>query len=221
MTRNYPGRLHIPVCIIPCARYSTANRLVFHSASRQPLLPHYQGPQPTHAHHRLSTQRQQSPPDSHSIRSTDSCYSGTFAPPSAKPYPLHLDTSLMNPGVSRAASTSASSTLVDHSIAGSGNGSRRSSDFARTMPGFRRDRSLQVQDRIRSMSATASSHSRSSLQDHTNPSISRVRAAPGQHGSSTTKMPILNARQTSLMVVRPSTRSHISSRLPIATWLFS
>ena len=126
MTRNYPGRLHIPVCIIPCARYSTANRLVFHSASRQPLLPHYQGPQPRHAHHRLSTQRQQSPPDSHSIRSTDSGYSGTSAPPSAKPHPLHLDTSLMNPGVSRAASTSASTTRVDHSIAGSGSGSRRS-----------------------------------------------------------------------------------------------
>ena len=93
----------------------------------------------------------------------------------------------MNPGVSRAASTSASTTLVDHSIAG--NGSRRSSDSARTMPGFRRDRSLQVQDRTRSMSATASSHARSSLQDHTNLSISRVRGAPGQHGSSTTKNP--------------------------------
>ena len=58
MTQNYPGRLHIPVCIIPCARYSATNRLVFHSASRQPLLPHYRGPHPTHAHHRLSTQRQ-------------------------------------------------------------------------------------------------------------------------------------------------------------------
>ena len=57
------------------------------------------------------------------------------------------------------------------------------------MPGFRRDRSLQVQVRARSMSATASSHARSSLQDHSNPSISRVRAAPGHHGSSTTKNP--------------------------------
>jgi hypothetical protein len=34
------------------------------------------------------------------------------------------------------------------------------------MPGFRRGRSLHVQDRTRSMSATASSHARSSLQDH-------------------------------------------------------
>ena len=57
------------------------------------------------------------------------------------------------------------------------------------MPGFRCDRSLQVQVRARSMSATASSHARSSLQDHTNPSISRVRAAPGRHGLSTTKTP--------------------------------
>ena len=57
------------------------------------------------------------------------------------------------------------------------------------MPGFRRDRSLQVQVRARSMSATASSHARSSLQDHTNLSISRVRGAPGHHGSSTTKNP--------------------------------
>ena len=100
------GRLHIlyALCIIPCAKYSTANRLVFHSASRQPLLPHYQSLQPAHAHHRLSTQRQQSSPD---IRSSDSGISGASAPPSAKSHPLQLDTTLMNPCVSRAASTPA------------------------------------------------------------------------------------------------------------------
>ena len=77
---------------------------MFHSASRQPLLPHYQSLQPAHAHHRLSTQRQQSSPD---IRSSDSGFSGASAPPSAKSHPLQLDTSLMNPCVSRAASTPA------------------------------------------------------------------------------------------------------------------
>ena len=115
----------------------------------------------------------------------------------------------MNPGVSRAASTSASTTLVDHSVAGSGNGSRRSSDSARTMPGFRRDRSLQVQDRTRSMSATASSHARSSLQDHANPSISRVRAAPGQHGSPTTK----NLYPQRSLLVYPALLSRVAEAL--------
>ena len=84
-------------------------------------------------------------------------------------------------------STSASTTLVDHSIAGSGSASRRPSESASSMPGFRRDRLLQVQDRTRSMSATASSHARSSLQDHTNLSSSRVRASAGQHMSSAGK----------------------------------
>ena len=113
-----------------CAKYSTTNRLVFRSASRPPFLPHYQGPQPTNAQHRISTQLPPSPPGSHSIRFADSGYSGVSAPPSAKSQPLQLDTSLMNPGISRAASTSASTTLVDHSIAGSGNASRRSSESA-------------------------------------------------------------------------------------------
>jgi hypothetical protein len=92
----------------------------------------------------------------------------------------------MNPALSRAASASASSTLVDPSIAGSGNGPRRSSDSVRTMPGFRRDRSLQVQDRTRSMSATASSHARSSLQDPPAPnsSIARVRSSLQDHNPS-------------------------------------
>lgn len=88
----------------------------------------------------------------------------------------------MNPAASRAGS--ASSTYVDPSTSGSGNGARRSSESARTMPGpFRRDRSLQVQDRTRSMSATASTHVRSSLQDQTIPSpasTSRLRPAPSQ-----------------------------------------
>jgi hypothetical protein len=34
--RNYPGRLHIPVCIIPCAQSSTANRLVPFSQQAAP-----------------------------------------------------------------------------------------------------------------------------------------------------------------------------------------
>ena len=64
-------------------------------------MPHYQDPQLTHAHHDLSTQRQQSPPDPHSVRYTSSGYSGASAPPSAKPHSLQLDTSLMSPGFFR------------------------------------------------------------------------------------------------------------------------
>ncbi|KAN0129886.1 hypothetical protein V8E53_012358 [Lactarius tabidus] len=156
-TRNYPGRLHIPVSIIPCAQSSTLRLIAsFLSASRQPHhQPHYQGPQPTHAHHRLSTQRQQSPPDSLSNRSTDSGYSSASAPPSTNTHTLQLDTAHMNPALS---SVSVSTTLVDPSIAGSGNGPRRSSGSVRTMHGFRRDCPLQVQNRTRSMSATRSSH---------------------------------------------------------------
>ncbi|KAH9000096.1 CNH-domain-containing protein [Lactarius akahatsu] len=160
------------------------------SSSKQPRQSYYQPPQPTLAHHRLSTQRQQSPPDSNSIRSTDSGYSGASVPTS-KPYSLQLDTALMNPAVSRAAS--ASSTHVDPSASGSANGNRRSSESARTMPGpFRRDRSLQVQDRTRSMSATASTHARSSHQDQTVPSpasTSRLRPAPSQLGQPSSPSP--------------------------------
>ena len=60
------------------------------------------------------------------------------------------------------------------------------------MPGFRRDRSLQVQDRTRSLSATASINARSSLQDQTitSPaSTSRVRAALSQQGQSSSPSP--------------------------------
>ncbi|KAN0129872.1 hypothetical protein V8E53_012344 [Lactarius tabidus] len=126
-------------------------------------------------------QRQQSPPDSYSNRSTDSGYSRASAPPSTSPHTLQLDSAHMNPAVSRASSVSVSTTLVDPSIAGSGNGPRRSSDSVRTMRGFRRDCSLQVQNRTRSMSATGSSHAhaRSSLQDPPAPnsSIARVRSS--------------------------------------------
>ncbi|KAF8268770.1 CNH domain-containing protein [Lactarius quietus] len=96
----------------------------------------------------------------------------------------------MNPASSRA--TSISSTYVDSSVAGSGNGPRRSSDSVRTMPVFRRDRSLQVQDRTRSLSATASTHVRSSLQDQTTPSpasTSRVRHTPSQLGQPSSQSP--------------------------------
>ena len=85
-------------------------------------------------------------------------------------------------------------TLVDHSITGSGSGSRRSSESARTMPGFRRDCSLQVQDRTHSMSTTASSHARSSPQDHTDPSISRVRVHLVNMGHQLPRRRILTAR---------------------------
>lgn len=122
-----------------------------------------------------------------SIHSTDSGYSSASASPSPKPHPLQLNTSLMNPGISRVASTSASTTLIDHSIPGSGSASQRSSKSTHTTPGFHCDRSLQVQDHTPHMSAAASSHAHSSLQDCTNLSSSRVRASPGQHMSSTGK----------------------------------
>ncbi|KAF8493205.1 CNH-domain-containing protein [Russula emetica] len=115
---------------------------------------HYQIPQPTPAHHRSS--QRQSPPDSHSIRSSDS---GSPYPPS-KPHPLQLDTAALMNQVGRTASASA---LPDSS------NSRRSSDSTRTMPApFRRDRS--TQDRSRSLSATPSTHVRSSFVDQTVPS---------------------------------------------------
>lgn len=69
----------------------------------------------------------------------------------------------MIPATSRAAS--ASSSYVDPSTSTSAGATRRSSESARTMPAFRRDRSLQVQDRTRSLSATGSAHVRSSTQD--------------------------------------------------------
>jgi hypothetical protein len=85
----------------------------------------------------------------------------------------------MNP---RAAS--ASSTFVDSSSS-----TRRSSESVRTMPAFRRDRSLQVQDRTRSMSATGSTV-RSPHQDHTILSTpSRVRPVPSQLGQPSSPSP--------------------------------
>jgi hypothetical protein len=68
---------------------------VSHSSSRQQQQ-HYQGPQSTPALHRLSTRRQ-SPPDSHTIHSTDS---GASAPLSTKPHPLRLNAGPMNPPIS-------------------------------------------------------------------------------------------------------------------------
>ena len=101
------------------------------------------------------------------------------------------------------------------------------------------------------MSAPASSHARSSLQDHTDPSIHvfaprllnmcnhlprpRILTArllcimpsflaspkPSVHAShSLTSLKTGSRTRTPLTGVRPSTRSHTSSRLPIASWLF-
>ena len=129
-----------------CAKYSTTNRLVFRSASRPPFLPHYQGPQPTNAQHRISTQLPPSPPGSHSIRFADSGYSGVSAPPSAKSQPLQLDTSLMNPGISRAASTR----FHDSCRSLYCRFRERLPTFfrvGRTIPGFHRNLSMQVQER--------------------------------------------------------------------------
>lgn len=135
-----------------------------HSASRLLHESNYQIPQPAPAHHRSS--QRQSPPDSHSIRSNDS---GSPYPPS-KPHPLQLDTAALTNQVGRTASVSA---YPDPS------NSRRSSDSTRTMPApFRRDRSMQ--DRSRSLSATPSTHVRSSLVDQTIPSpASTSRLRPG------------------------------------------
>jgi hypothetical protein len=65
------------------------------------------------------------------------------------------------------------------------------------MPGFRRDRSLQVQDQTRTMSATASSHAHPSLQDHhsSNSSAPRARPVSSQYTHSSYPRPsILTAR---------------------------
>ena len=138
----------------------------------------------------LIAQRQQSPPDSHTIRSTDSGYSGASAllPPSpstpARHFPFHHEPGRLPRGIYIGIHDSCRSLYRRFR--------ERFSLFsasARTMPGFRRDRSLQVQGRTWSMSATASSHTCSSLRDHTYPPISRVCAGPGQYGSSTTKTP--------------------------------
>ncbi|KAI0306077.1 CNH domain-containing protein [Multifurca ochricompacta] len=144
------------------------------SSSKQPHHSYYQNPQPTPAHHRLS--QRQSPPDSLSIRSTDSGYSGASAPPS-KPYSLQLDTALMSQA--NRSGSSSTTTYVDASAQGSS--TRRSSESSRTMPGpSRRDRSLQ--DRSRSLSANPSAHVRSSLADQTtapSPASTSSRARPG------------------------------------------
>ena len=137
----------------------------------QPHQSYYRGPEPTLAHHRLS--QRLSPQDNLSIRSADSGYSGTSAPPS-KPYPLQLDVALMNQA-GRAASSS--STNLDN-----GSSARRSSaDSSRTMPGpSRRDRSsLQQQDRSRSMSATTSAHMRPSFVDIPSPASTSSRVRSG------------------------------------------
>jgi hypothetical protein len=75
------------------------------------------------------------------------------------------------------------------------------------MPGFRRDRSLQAQDRTRSMSATASSHAhaRSSLQESPAPnsSIARVRSSLQDYN------PFSNASS-----LRPTPSRHVQSSPP-------
>jgi hypothetical protein len=122
-TQNCPGRLHIHVCIIPCAKLSTANRLIPFSQQATP---------PPASLSRSSTNTcpppsvyptTTIPPGSHSIRPTDSVYSGASARPSTMSHPLQLDTTHMNPAVARAASVS---DLADTSVSESRN--RRSSD---------------------------------------------------------------------------------------------
>lgn len=166
------------------------------AASKLPHGSRYQIPQPTPAHHR-SAQRQ-SPPDSRSIRSNDS---GSPYPPS-KPHPLQLDTGLVMNQVGRTASASA---YLDSSTV------RRSIDSARTMPGpFRRDRSLQ--DRSRSLSATPSTHVRSSLIDQSVPSpasTSRLRAHPTQ-GNGQTSSPTPYRRSP---IVYPALLSRVAEAL--------
>ncbi|KAI0272327.1 CNH domain-containing protein [Gloeopeniophorella convolvens] len=157
------------------------------SSSRQPHQSHYQTPQPIPAHHRLS--QRYSPPDALSIRSADSSHSAASSVPPPRPYPLQLDTALMNQA---ARASPASSTYVDSSAAS--NGTRRSSESSRTMPApFRRDRS--TQDRTRSMSAATTAHVRAALQhDQTIPSpastSSRVRASlPLPQGNGSAMVP--------------------------------
>jgi hypothetical protein len=152
-TQNCPGRLHIHVCIIPCAKLSTANRLIPFSQQATP---------PPASLSRSSTNTcpppsvyptTTIPPGSHSIRPTDSVYSGASARPSTMSHPLQLDTTHMNPAVARAASVSDPCRYLCLRV-------KKPSFFrsAHTMPGLRRDRSSQLQDRTRYMSATASSH---------------------------------------------------------------
>jgi hypothetical protein len=168
MTQNYPGPIaqvrlfislnkHLLISIL--ARFLSndpASNLIHGS--------HYQIPQPTPAHHRSS--QQQSPPDSHSIRSSDS---GSPYPPS-KPHPLQLDTAALMNQVGRAASVS---TYPDSS------NTRHFSDSTCTMPApFCRDRS--TQDHSRSLSATPSTHVHLSLVDQTTSSpASASRLRPG------------------------------------------
>ena len=243
-TRNYPGRLHIPVCIIPCARYSTANRLVFHSANRQPLLPHYQGPQPSPAHHRLSTQRQQSPLDSHSIRSTNLGYSGASAPPSTKPpstparyFPhelgrlpcgVHIGLSHGQGAVPVVLPTPPAPCLASVATV------RCKCRSALGPCPLQLPHTLVLRSKIiltplfhvfelhlvtmgHQLPRTRILNARPCVQ----PSF-LASPKPSIHAShSPTLLKTASHTRTPLMILRPSTRSRISSRLPIVTWLFS
>jgi hypothetical protein len=199
MTRSYHGRRILGRVRI----HDYANNAVQpnfscflsnHAASKLPHGSYYQIPQPTPAHHRSS--KRLSPRESLSILSTDSG-SGISGPPH-KSHPLQLDTALMTNQVGRASSTSAPVDL--------GNNPRRSSDSARTMPApFRRDRSLQ--DRSRSLSATASAHVRSSLVDQ---SASRLRPGAPQSQNGHTSSPTPYHRSP---IVYPALLSRVAEAL--------
>jgi hypothetical protein len=187
-TRNYPGRLHIPVCIIPCAKSSTADRLVPFSQQATP---------PSASLSRSSTNTRPPPPvHNDHLPQIHTLFTPPIPaipplPPLLPPnHPPRLDTSLTNPPISRAVSASASSTLVEPSVAGSGNGPRRFSDSDRPMPGFRRGHSLQVQDRA----CPCPPPRLHTLVLRSSPFIARVRPAPTQHWQSSSCPRILTAR---------------------------
>jgi hypothetical protein len=169
-TRNYPGQLHIPVSISPCAKASTAaNRLGNRTTSLIFKV----------LNQRMSTNAR--PPNDNS-------------PPRLTLYSLHRFWLFRRSGSSfhQAPSTAARQCPYepDHFSCGIhfrfrfrflDPGRSLYRKFRQRPPSpfrlclhhacFRRDHSLQVQDRTRSMSATTSSHIhvRSSLQDHTPP----------------------------------------------------
>jgi hypothetical protein len=187
-TWNYPGWNRIPVCIVPSARRP---QLIasFHSSQQAT---------PPQASLSKSSTNTCPPPPFHTTTISPRFtlyslhYSGASAPPSTKPHPLRLDTSLMNPPISRAVSASASSTLVDPSIAGSGNGPHRSSDSVHTyawLPPWpfiacAGPHAVHVRHHVftRSFFAPRPCHL-------SNPFITRVRPAPTQHGQSSSMSP--------------------------------
>jgi hypothetical protein len=179
--RNYPGRCLIPVCIVPSAKSSTANRLIpfsqqataaalsrssintctpppVHTTTISPRFTHYS----LHRFRRFRPTFHQTPSSSPQRWPHEPAHLLCGLLP--LPRPLSIPLSQVQATVPVVLPTPTA-----------------------PMPGFRHGRSLQVQDRTRTMSATASSHARSSLQDHatlSRPFIARVRPAPTQHGQS-------------------------------------